>query len=96
MAPKGKRGRPKAMKQSTRAVVRSEQEREEPGVWITQLKDTINYGVRVYGSANKRNLKAAVEQFSALKRFVEIEVPQLTQANDEEKLKVSVERETKT
>lgn len=89
-----KRGRPKGMKKSTRAVIRSEQENEEPGIWITQLKDTTNYGIRVYGSANARNLKRAKEMFATLKRFIEIDVPQLFADNEKEKLEISARKAT--
>lgn len=58
-----------------RAVVRTETVEEAPSVWLSQLKDGVNYGVRDYGRLGRRATDRAMAEFLRLQRFVEVEVP---------------------
>lgn len=87
--------RKKADKRQTRGmVIRATEEQDEPSVWITQLKDSVNFGVRVSGPLTKRAVAKAKEHFTAVKHFVDVEIPQLTANNLRDAMKVSVEDAT--
>lgn len=74
----------------TRATITGEQDKE-PAVWITQLQNNVNYGVRSHAKLSKRAVAQAIEHFRAVKFFVEVELPEITRANDKERLRRSAE-----
>lgn len=80
-----------ALRVVKRAVVRTETGEAAPSVWLSQLKDGVNYGVRDYGRLAKRVTDRAIAEFLKVKRFVEVEVPLLTEANGAERLRRSAE-----
>lgn len=72
----------------TRAQMGGDREKN-PAVWITQLQNSVNYGIQDHGKLTAAAVRRAKEHFLAIKFFVEVELPEITALNETEKLRRS-------
>lgn len=77
-----KRGRAQQQRVKSARVVNAEI--EQPAVWLSQMKEGVNYGVRDYGKAGRRTTERAIAEFLRVKHFVEVELPETTARYEQE------------